>query len=59
MRDTLIQAFNHVELIGPHVIEGHFDLRKYNQFLPLYCCYSPQSSLQSHETRVPQCAKVD
>lgn len=26
MKATIIEAFNHVEVIGPHVIEGHFDL---------------------------------
>ncbi|KAG6361848.1 hypothetical protein INS49_010077 [Diaporthe citri] len=26
MKATLIEAFNHVREIGPHVIEGHFDL---------------------------------
>lgn len=28
MKATIIEAFNHVEVIGPHVVEGHFDLRK-------------------------------
>lgn len=28
MKATIIEAFNHVEVIGPHVIEGHFDLSK-------------------------------
>ncbi|KAK7708113.1 hypothetical protein SLS64_006935 [Diaporthe eres] len=27
MKATIIEAFNHVEVIGPHVVEGHFDLR--------------------------------
>ncbi|KAK2597887.1 hypothetical protein N8I77_012642 [Diaporthe amygdali] len=26
MKCTILEAFNHVEVIGPHVIEGHFDL---------------------------------
>ncbi|KAL2287174.1 hypothetical protein FJTKL_06169 [Diaporthe vaccinii] len=26
MKATIIEAFNHVEVIGPHVVEGHFDL---------------------------------
>lgn len=28
MKATLMEAFNHVQEIGPHIIEGHFDLRK-------------------------------
>jgi hypothetical protein len=35
MQSTLIQAFKHVEVVGPHVIEGHFDLRKSYQILTL------------------------
>lgn len=46
MKGTIIEAFNHVQVIGPHVIEGHFDLGKWIQVLPtrpLHGCEAQQS----------------
>lgn len=53
MKGTLIEAFNHVEEIGPHVIEGHFDLSKWISIMPItlpYNCEIKRSQLLPRES---------
>lgn len=47
MKATIIEAFNHVEVIGPHVIEGHFDLSESSSFLLITLLHNHENK-QSH-----------
>jgi hypothetical protein len=63
MEDLIRQAFLHVEVIGPHVAEGHYDLVGTNGEIILPQVWGtviePDTTITMHMWPMPEPAKVD